>query len=216
MTQFVLIRHGQSMANLEGVFAGNYDVPLSPLGEEQARVTANYLKENYRVDCFYASDLKRAWHTAVTAAEAFGLPVTPHRGLREVFAGEWEGKTFDFLQSSEYRDAYAVWLQNVGCAQCTGGESVAELQQRVLAALREIAKAHPDQTVGIGTHATPLRSTICHAMGLPLEQMKDVGWVSNASVTVIDCDGENFFLRVAGYDQHQIDAGLKSILPANA
>ena len=215
MTRFILIRHGQSLANLQGIFAGHLDVALSPLGEQQARVTAEYIKKNFAIDCVYSSDLKRARDTALAVGEAFGLPVSPHQGLREVFAGEWEGMTFDELQTGKLREGYALWLKNVGCAHPNGGESVVELQKRVVATLEAIAKEHPGQTVAIGTHATPLRAVICHAMGLPAEQMKAVPWVSNASVTVIDvCDGK-FLLQTAGYAQHQIDAGLSSHFPAN-
>ena len=215
MTRLVMIRHGQSLANLQGVFAGHYDIALSPLGEEQARVTADYLRKNFAIDCVYSSDLKRAWATAAATGEAFRLPVTPHQGLREIFAGEWEGKTFDELQTGAFREEYAVWLSNVGCAHPNGGETVAQLQQRVVSTLEAIAKDHPGQTVAIGTHATPIRVTMCHALGYPLEEMKDVPWVSNASVTVLDYIDGTFVLQTAGYDQHQIDAGLKSFFPAN-
>ena len=63
MTTLLLIRHGQSEANKLGVFAGHFDAPLLPLGIEQAKKTAAYIAENYKVDKVYASDLKRDVHT---------------------------------------------------------------------------------------------------------------------------------------------------------
>ena len=64
MTTVLLIRHGQSVTNVTQVFTGHYDVPLSPLGQEQARRTAAYLQKNFRIDAIYASDLMRAMQTA--------------------------------------------------------------------------------------------------------------------------------------------------------
>ena len=75
MTTVLLIRHGQSVTNVTQVFTGHYDVPLSPLGQEQARRTAAYLQKNFRIDAIYASDLMRAMQTAQPTAAAFGLPV---------------------------------------------------------------------------------------------------------------------------------------------
>ena len=73
MTTVLLIRHGQSVTNVTQVFTGHYDVPLSPLGQEQARRTAAYLQKNFRIDAIYASDLMRAMQTAQPTAAAVGL-----------------------------------------------------------------------------------------------------------------------------------------------
>ena len=64
MTTVLLIRHGQSVTNVTQVFTGHYDVPLSPLGQEQARRTAAYLRGHFAIDAIYASDLMRAMQTA--------------------------------------------------------------------------------------------------------------------------------------------------------
>ena len=59
MTTLILVRHGQSVANLERIFAGHTDIPLTELGLLQAERTAAYLEE-YPIDCIYSSDLLRA------------------------------------------------------------------------------------------------------------------------------------------------------------
>ena len=76
MTRVLLIRHGESMANKQSVFAGQIDPPLTELGLTQAALTAKFIKENYAVDAAYASDLQRAWETGLRAAEALGRATT--------------------------------------------------------------------------------------------------------------------------------------------
>jgi len=85
-----LIRHGESEANLRGIFASHLAYPLTPKGHEQAEQTALYLK-NERIDRIYSSDLPRAYETAVHIAAYHGKEILPHPGLREIYAGDWEG-----------------------------------------------------------------------------------------------------------------------------
>lgn len=212
MTTFLLIRHGESMANAEKRFAGHLDIPLSPLGERQARVTAAFIADTYHVDAVYASDLKRAFYTGKAVADLLKLPIQPDDQLREIAAGEWEGVIFDELQT-RFAESYNRWLTDIGNAGCDGGETVAELQERFLFALRRIAKAHPEQTVVIATHATPIRVLQCHCEGKPLGEMHDLPWVTNTSVTTVTYENGVFRAVSIGDDRHLGDIGSK--LPAN-
>ena len=71
MTALLLIRHGESIANVDGRFAGHLDIPLSETGYVQADITAHYIHSHYTVDAVYASDLLRAFHTGKAVADAF-------------------------------------------------------------------------------------------------------------------------------------------------
>ena len=68
-------------------------------------------------------------------------------------------------------------------------------------------------SVVLATHATPIRSLQCRAMGLPISEMHRVPWVSNASVTHLCLEGDALTLVSVGQDAHLLD--LKSVLPAN-
>ena len=63
MTTLLLIRHGQSQANLTRCFAGHLDAPLTQLGQQQAACTAEFVANAYSVDAVYGSDLLRAFDT---------------------------------------------------------------------------------------------------------------------------------------------------------
>lgn len=180
-TNLILIRHGFSTANEADVFAGFYDAELTPMGLRQAEKCAAVLK-NERIDAVYVSDLKRAFHTAEPVAKALGLPLIPEAGMREIRAGEWEGITFREL-TERFPEDFGVWMNDIGSARCTGGESVKEFSARILSTVAKIAAANDGKTVCIGTHATPIRAVCTAAAGLPVERMAEIPWVRNASIS---------------------------------
>ena len=213
MTKLLIIRHGQSEANLQGVFVGHTNSPLSDLGKRQAEATAEYIVSNFHVDAVYSSDLERAVYTGKAVADRLGLPVRPHKGLREIFAGEWEGQRFDHLEAAYPKTFAGLWRKDIGNSVCDGGESVAQLMQRILATVREIAEANPGKTVVLATHATPIRCMECFCQGNDLSRMKDIPWVTNASVTEIHYENGVFTEIVSSYSQHLTN--MVSTLPAN-
>ena len=200
-TTFLLIRHGQSIANIEKRFAGHWNAPLSELGHQQAIATADYLTAQYQINAVYASDLSRAYETGKAIANKCRLPVIQNADFREINAGDWEGLCFDDLQI-QFPDSYATWMHNIGEAVCDNGESVAHLQQRFSNALKKIADGNNGATIAVATHATPIRSLQCLCLQQPLSYMKSIPWVPNASVTVITYTGGNFSLVCAGYADH--------------
>ncbi len=212
MTKLLIIRHGQSEANLQGVFVGHTDSPLSDLGKRQAEVTADYIVANFHVDAVYASDLERAFYTGKAVADRLGLTVTPMKGMREIFAGDWETVKFDTL-ATRYGEPYQVWLKDIGLAQTPNGESTAQLQARIAHTLQTIAEANDSKTVVVATHATPIRTFMHHCSGLPLSEMKNIPWVSNASVTTAIYENGSFTIEEAGHDGHLGD--MRTALPKN-
>lgn len=205
MTTIYFIRHGQSLGNLTHRFLGHTDLDLSELGYKQAAKTAELFKD-IQVDAVYTSDLCRAFNTVKPIADMKNLTLIPRTRLREISSGKWEGMEFDRIVT-DYAADYSVWLTDIGNAVCTEGESVAHLQQRVAAEVEAIAAAHDGQTVVIGTHATPIRAMTCLWRGLPLSKMKNIPWISNASVTKVIYDG-----GVGKIEEYEMVDHLGSIL----
>ena len=212
MVRIILQRHGQSRANETSVFAGHLDVELTETGKKQAEISADYIVQNYKIDKIYSSDLKRAYDTAQAVAGRICKDVTAKKELREIFAGEWDGQLFDDLQV-KYKADYAVWLSDIGKAECTGGETVKQFSERIISAITDIAKENDGKTVLIAIHATPIRVMQCVCKNLPIEDMKKVPWVTNASVTVINYDNGKWSMELESYDEHIGE--LKTKLQAN-
>ncbi len=182
-TEIYLIRHGQSEGNLRDLFLGHTDLDLTELGKKQAERAASYF-EKIQVDKIYSSDLKRAYHTSLPLAEKKGLSVTKTEKLREINAGLWEGRPSIELKADFPESSY-VWWHDTGLARPDGGESVKELQERVLSAVKEIAEENLGKTVCLFTHFTPIYALKTAFSGAPLSEMKNMPKPKNASVTHI-------------------------------
>ena len=209
MTKLILIRHGESLGNKQNIFLGHEDMDLSPKGYKQAALAAEALK-NIHIDAIYSSDLQRAYHTAQPTAASHGLDVIRDNHLREINAGDWDGMGFEELK---YKADYKLWLSDVGHAHCTGGESVAELWERIHSCIRTIAEENDGKTVLIATHATPIRTLVTGWSGKTIDDMKDVPWVGNASLTYANYTDGKFTLTKVNDVAHLKD--LATTLPKN-
>ncbi len=189
--KLILIRHGQSQAQAEHRFAGHSDFDLSELGQRQASLTAAYLLAHEKVDIVYASDLCRAYHTALSTARLFDLPVIPDSRLREINAGKWEGLKIEEIQS-RYVEDWKVWKEDFCHARCTGGESASELYDRSSSVITEIAEKNAGKTVVIATHAAFLRSFIAFASGDGKQAMNSLSFPPNASLNIFEYQGSVF------------------------
>ena len=212
MTRIILVRHGMSKSNEEKTFTGQGDSPLNDIGVKQAKLTAKYINENFKPDIVYASDLQRAFRTGEETAKLAGVDIIPDKNLREIDAGDWDKMSFTEIME-KFCDDYNTFLHDIGNAKCTGGESVKHLAKRVTKEIRRIAKDNDGKTVVIATHATPIRAAMCVFQHRPLDDMKDIPWVSNASVTVMDMDGDNVDFVKISQDAHL--AELTTKLPSN-
>ena len=201
MTKFILVRHGQSKANEGGFLAGITDVPLSTLGEKQAKAVSEYILKSYQVDVIYSSPLERACNTVKGVSEALNLPIIKENALREFDFGVWEGLTLEDIKQN-HDNGYGKWAKDPGVFVPEGGESMTQLQNRVVNSLKEIAKKENGKTVLIGSHSSVIRALQCYVQGLPLTKMKNTPWVVNGSIADINFDGEDFFIIKYGFDGH--------------
>jgi broad specificity phosphatase PhoE len=176
MTTLLLIRHGESDWNAEQRWQGHSDRRLTERGREQARELAEQLAD-VTVDAVYCSDLLRARETAEILAEPKGLEVRPLTALREIDVGEWSGLTWPEL---EERFPEAVGRYHETGRGWEHGEWHDEMAARVLAAVREIAGTHPDETVLVVGHGGPIRAVLAHADGVdPDESLRRIGTIEN-------------------------------------
>lgn len=204
MTRLILIRHGQSEANRRVWWAGHTDAMLTELGQQQAQAAAAYLKKHERIDAVYASPLSRASNTARPTAEAFGLPIIHDDGLREIFGGVWEEMSFAELEIRYALDR-AKWFTDLGAARCTGGETVAELFERVIATVRRIAAENDGKTVLIASHWTPVLCLVALAQGYGLGHLRKSTEPQNASLQILRFENDTFTPERLNITEHLTD-----------
>lgn len=169
MTEFWLVRHGQTLWNVEGRSQGSIDIELNECGLSQARLAAQQLK-TICFEAVYSSPLKRAYRTAEIIAAECRTPVQVDCRLAELSMGVWEGMLFsEILQ--HYPTQIAERETDPLHARAPGGETVLELCERMAQAAADIATAHPLGPVLIVSHGLALAVLLCVIKGIPLEDV---------------------------------------------
>lgn len=180
--EFLLVRHGESEWNKSSRYTGQQDVPLSALGKQQARQLALRLADE-PLAAVYASPLRRARETAEIIARQRGWPVRIEQGLAEIHHGLWEGLTTRQVMQ-EYPSIVERWRSEPHTVVMPQGESLEDVERRVLGALERIMSAVPKGKVVICSHDAALRVLVVKCLGMGLEDFWKWDF-ENASLTIL-------------------------------
>ncbi|MFE1587711.1 histidine phosphatase family protein [Streptomyces sp. NPDC059402] len=179
----ILWRHGQTAWNVERRFQGSTDVGLTETGVAQARRAAGLLV-HLRPDAIVASDLSRAAATAAELSVLTGLEVTLEEGLRETYAGVWQGLTHEEI-IARYGDEYAAWKRGEPVRR-GGGELETEVADRAApVVLRHAEKLPEDGTLVVVSHGGTIRTTIGRLLGLEPHSWESLGGLTNCCWSVL-------------------------------
>lgn len=200
MVHLIIVRHGNSIGNFKRIFIGQTDWGLSELGEKQVKRTTEYLKQ-FSIDEIYSSDLCRAYNTVLPTAERLGLEIHKREGLREIYAGEWEGKPFTEI-AEKFPDTYWTFQNDIGNAHPDSGEKISDVFDRIKKTIEDILAENDGKTILIGTHATVIRVMNCLWHGDGLENLQQYDWVSNAAVCHVDYENGEYKVIEYGHDAH--------------
>ncbi|MDM7457367.1 MAG: histidine phosphatase family protein, partial [Tepidimonas sp.] len=143
VTRILAIRHGETAWNRDARIQGQIDIPLNETGHWQAQRVAAALRHE-PLAAVYSSDLSRARATAEPLAQALGLAVQTHPGLRERCFGVLQGRTWAELEQ-QHPDVVRAWKARVPDFAPPGGESLLALRARVETTFAELAARHPGQ-----------------------------------------------------------------------
>ena len=181
--RIVLWRHGQTAWNIERRFQGSLDIELTDTGVAQAHRAARLLA-GLRPDAVIASDLKRVRATAAELATVTGLAVAHYAGLRETYAGEWQGLTHEEI-IERFGDQYAAWKRGEPVRR-GGGELESEVADRAAPVVLEAAEKLPDGgTLVVVCHGGTIRTTIGRLLGLEPHTWEALGGLSNCCWSVL-------------------------------
>lgn len=183
MTRIVLVRHGQTEWNRVERFRGQVDVPLNEIGHRQAQSLARRLA-SWPIAAIYAGPLGRARETAQPLADALNMPCQVLDGFLDINYGDWAGLSFEQAAARD-PETYARWNQHPAYATAPDGEGLADVQQRAIAAVRQVVAAHPDATVVMVGHQVVNKVVICAALDLELDYFWRLGQ-DNACLNLLD------------------------------
>ncbi len=177
MNYLVLVRHGQSIWNLENRFTGDVDVDLTDQGREEARMTGVKMRALH-FDIAHTSTLKRAQETLDIILREIGqqnLQITRDAALNERNYGELQG-----LNKAETAERYGEakvhsWRRSFS-DRPPGGESLEDTQVRVLKYFDGVIA--PELTAGknvlVVAHGNSLRALMMHLEKLSPEAISQI------------------------------------------
>ncbi|WP_083542372.1 histidine phosphatase family protein [Kribbia dieselivorans] len=164
--RLILLRHGQTNQNAAGIWQGQLDSELSPIGHAQARAAAAALAGR-GIARVVASDLQRAASTGADVAAAAGVSIAYDERLREIHAGQWTGMTASEVYASYPEDRERL-LRGEDFKRGVTGESVAEVRVRARPVTDEVvAGMEPGECVLLASHGVTLRVLAADLVGLP-------------------------------------------------
>jgi probable phosphomutase (TIGR03848 family) len=181
MTTFLLIRHATNDWVRQGRLAGwTPGVHLNAEGQAQAQALGERLAF-VSLAAVYSSPLERALETAQAVAGPHGLEVQVRAGIGEVQYGEWNGQSLKRLVKTPRWTALRLYPSGT---RFPGGETIGEMQARVVATLNEIGTRHPQDIVAVVAHADVIKAAVAYYAGVPLDLFQRLV-ISPASLTVL-------------------------------
>ncbi len=181
MTYLLLIRHAVNDVMKAKRLAGWLpDVHLNEEGQAQAEALAERIG-HLPISAIYSSPLDRTRETAAPLAHRLNLEVQIREALGEVRYGEWTGKSLEELAKL---DAWRVVQMYPSGMRFPGGETIREMQARVVDQLEAIAADHPRQLVAVFSHSDVIKAALAHFLGVHLDLFQRI-MIDPVSVSVV-------------------------------
>lgn len=164
-----LVRHGETDANVAGLYSGHAPTALTARGIAQAQTVGTLLR-NVPVDNVLCSELERARHTArlVLAERDLAVHIMPE--LNEMFFGDWEMRHHRDL-AREDAENYALWCNDWQNATPTNGEGFQAFSQRVERFIAQLADYKACQNLLVVSHQGVLSVLIARLLSMPAAAM---------------------------------------------
>lgn len=202
-----LIRHGESVANKQGIYQGqSIDTGLTKLGIKQARAAAKALT-GLKLTTIYTSPLKRTKETAMIIGRQSGLPILENIKLLEINHGSWEGKKSNEFNQTEQK-LLSRWQEQPDQVRMIKGEALIDVAWRC----QRFIQSLPDgQETAVITHDVIIRVMIIMALKHELKYIWSFA-LDNGGVTKVSFEPS----RLINLNQNWHLKGVTSLLDRQA
>jgi len=192
LTTFYIVRHGQSVANVQKIVQGTViDTSLTEIGRQQAKVLAEELKE-VRFDAIYSSDSRRAKETADIIGKIYNLPVVATSKLRERNFRKYEGMNMDSFLALHVNFNEMTLDEKLDHKLDENQESNREGALRLIAFLEQTAEKHPHEKILIITHGGVIRPfLILNGKG----DFDSIGGLDNTGYIKVRADSKSYHIE---------------------
>lgn len=200
VTKIYLVRHCQSMGNIEYRFQGRYDAEISPEGAKQLELLGLRFR-NEPIDAIYTSPLKRARATAQAIAQYHHIEIIDAPGFIEMDVGEMENLRLDEV-AARYPDVARSWDETLDLCAFPGGETMPQVYERVNAALDELIAGNPGKTIVVATHGGVLRNIYTWVKFGDLGSIRKSAVFGNTSVSLLEAEDGQLSWRYVNNMDH--------------
>lgn len=200
VTTFYIVRHGETVWNKEQRLQGWLDSPLSEMGILHAQKLAEHLID-IPFTVAYSSTSERARETARYLTAGRELAMHYEDDLREIFLGNWQGKTVEDIMATNRFD-YELYTNYPAQFVATHTESFGAVTERAMYTLKNIAKIYPHEHILIVSHAVTIKCIINAILGRGIDQLWSAPYIEGTSVTIIDRLEESWHIEEIGSTQH--------------
>lgn len=183
MKRLYLVRHGQTLWNLEGKTQGNKDSDLTLLGIKQAKKLGEYFRD-IELDEIYCSPLERSYLTARIIACIKDLDCKLDNRLVEMNFGEWEGLTLSEIKNN-YPKSFRTWMEEPHLANIPSGETIETAQKRIVDFVNSKIIESNKNTTLVVSHGTLIRLLLLDVLSMDLKHYFKLKQ-SNASINLIE------------------------------
>ncbi|HHV79957.1 MAG TPA: histidine phosphatase family protein [Firmicutes bacterium] len=206
MVRLIMLRHGETKWNRDGLFRGRRDVELNETGLAQAEAAARaiwpWLVLPLTPAKIISSPLARASATAQALQTVSGLPMSTDEGLSDLDYGALEGCTVEEAEK-RFPGVYLTWRADPAAVVFPGGESLQEAAGRIETFLaREFLTLKEGCVIAV-SHRVPIKLMIMSLLGLPLSAFWRLR-VDNASISVAEHDGKGLPVLVSMNDTNHL------------
>ncbi len=186
MTRCYLVRHAQTAWNGENRIQGHSDIPLSPLGEQQAQHLGRWFASRH-VRGIFTSALQRSRQTAQAIATGNGHGVNPivEPHLAEIHLGTWEGLT-PVEVDARFANAYQQWRVRPSSVVIPGGEPLAAFRERVRQALARVLEGAGEGEYVVVSHGGVIAALLADLLSADYDLLMRRLRLDNAGVTAVE------------------------------
>lgn len=199
MTEFLFVRHGEAVTNITPDRIGGQSTaaPLTEKGRYQASLLGDYLSNSEIIpDAVFSSGAVRADATAAIALARAGVhhPVTTDERLLEMSQGDFEGELRTVAYTSENIKQYDIRSMT---GKFPGGESMSDVQQRMLGFVHEKTEAYPEHRLVIFGHGLAIRALTGAIRGIEKQEFL-AEQTDNVSLTAIESSASAMHVHFIG------------------
>ncbi len=199
-TTFYIVRHGETVWNVERRMQGRLDSPLTVQGVKHVELLSEKMS-SYRFDAVFSSPTGRAFKTAQLLIQGRNIEVEKKDCLLEIDLGRWEGLTSVEINKTE-KEMYSNFWEKPHHYYPDKGESFFDIKKRVTPFIQELLSEYKGKAILIVTHTTIVKTILFYFENRQVENFWQKPVIYPASLSLVEVDEDSSAIKLYGDISH--------------